>query len=51
MAHYRKKDKGMFLVFLAGKAVRCEFFANIEVGILLTRNNKSALIRCNNQRN
>ena len=45
MAYHRLKDKCMFLVFLAKKAVRCEFFADIEVDILLTRNNKSALIR------
>ena len=49
MVYHRPKDKRMFLVFLARKAVRCEFFAeffaDIEVDILLTRNNKSALIR------
>lgn len=45
MAHDRPKDVCMFLVFLAMKAVRCEFGADIEVEILLTRNDKSALIR------
>lgn len=45
MAYHRRKDECMFLVLLAGKAVRCEFGADIEVEILLTRNDKSALIR------
>ena len=45
MACNRRKGKCMFLVFLARKAVRCEFGADIEVEILLTRNDKSALIR------
>lgn len=45
MAYNRRKGECMFLVFLTRKAVRCEFGADIEVEILLTRNDKSALIR------
>lgn len=45
MAYHRRKDECMFLVLLARKAVRGEFGADIEVEILLTRNDKSALIR------